>query len=95
LTVSPVTKVEPPAGSSATTSPVLTPVRVRKRTPHVCSSSSFSRPSAVRISAAARTARTASSSWSCGTPNTAMISSPMNFSIVPPWRSTTRRISSK
>jgi len=28
-------------------------------------------------------------------PNTAITASPMNFSTVPPWRSTIRRISSK
>jgi len=41
----------------------------------------------VRISAAARTARRASSSWTAGTPKTAITASPMNFSTVPPWRS--------
>ena len=34
-------------------------------------------------------------SWTVGTPNTAMTASPMNFSTVPPWRSTMARISSK
>ncbi len=48
-----------------------------------------------RISAAARTARRASSSWRRGMPNTAMIASPMNFSTVPPWCSSTSRIESK
>ena len=33
-------------------------------------------------------ARSASSSCSCGTPKTAITASPMNFSTVPPWRST-------
>ena len=47
------------------------------------------------MSEAARTARRASSSWSCGIPNTAITASPMNFSTVPPWRSSTARISSK
>ncbi len=47
------------------------------------------------MSAAARTARSASSSWSCGIPNTAMTASPMNFSTVPPWRSIAARIVSK
>ncbi len=47
------------------------------------------------MSAAARTARSASSSWTCGTPNTAMTASPMNFSTVPPWRSIGARIASK
>ena len=48
---------------------------------------SFRAASAVRISAAARTARRASSSWRTGTPKTATTASPMNFSTVPPWRS--------
>jgi len=48
-----------------------------------------------RISPAARTARRASSSCARGIPKTAMTASPMNFSTVPPWCSTTRRISSK
>ena len=38
---------------------------------------------------AARTARSASSSCSSGTPKTAITASPMNFSTVPPWRSST------
>ena len=40
-----------------------------------------------RISSAARTARSASSSCTAGTPKTATIASPMNFSTVPPCRS--------
>ena len=48
-----------------------------------------------RISTAARTARSASSSCTCGIPNTATTASPMNFSTVPPWRSIAVRISSK
>ena len=39
--------------------------------------------------------RSASSSCSRGTPNTAMAASPMNFSTVPPWRSTIVRTVSK
>ena len=50
--------------------------------------------SAPVISPAARTARSASSSWSTGTPNTATTASPMNFSTVPPCRSRTTRIAS-
>ncbi len=77
------------------TSPVFTPVRVEIRTPQRCSSSAFSESRAAPISAAAVTARTASSSCRWGTPNTAITASPMNFSTVPPWRSSTARISSK
>ncbi len=47
------------------------------------------------MSAAARTARKASSSWTTGTPKTAITASPMNFSTVPPWRSIAARIESK
>ena len=46
-------------------------------------------------SAAARTARSASSSWRVGQPKTAMTASPMNFSTVPPWRSMTPRSAAK
>ena len=35
-------------------------------------------------SSAARTARSASSSWAVGAPHTAITASPMNFSTVPP-----------
>ena len=47
------------------------------------------------MSAAARTARIASSSWVVGIPNTAITASPMNFSTVPPCRSIERVIASK
>jgi hypothetical protein len=76
LTVSPVASR---SSVPVTTSPVLTPIRA----------STSSSGSAARISAAARTARSASSSCATGTPNTAITASPMNFSTVPPWRSTT------
>ena len=51
--------------------------------------------SASRISAAARHARSASSSCATGTPNTAITASPMNFSTVPPCDSTIPLIRSK
>ena len=47
------------------------------------------------MSSAARTARSASSSWIVGMPNTAITASPMNFSTVPPWRSSAPRICAK
>ncbi len=50
---------------------------------------------ASRISTADRTARSASSSWSIGTPKTAITASPMNFSTLPPCRSTIVFIASK
>ena len=74
FTASPVTSVSP---APDTTSPVLSPIRT----------SSPRRPTTSRISAAARTARSASSSCTCGSPNTAIAASPTNFSTVPPWRS--------
>jgi len=46
-------------------------------------SASFSSSIASRIRSAARTARSASSSWMAGTPKTASIASPANFSTVP------------
>ena len=44
-----------------------------------------------RIASAARTARSGSSSCATGAPKTAMTASPMNFSTVPPWRSSSCR----
>jgi NhaP-type Na+/H+ or K+/H+ antiporter len=44
---------------------------------------------------AALTARRASSSCAAGTPKTAITASPMNFSTVPPWRSSASRASEK
>ena len=41
------------------------------------------------------TARSASSSWTVGSPKTAMIASPMYFSTVPPCRSSSERIAAK
>ena len=43
----------------------------------------------------ARTARSASSSWATGAPQTAMTASPMNFSTVPPYRPMTSLARSK
>ena len=44
-----------------------------------------------RIASAARTARSGSSSCATGAPKTAITASPMNFSTVPPWRSSSAR----
>ncbi len=71
------------------------PVRICRRAPQLRSSSSFSSARDPRSSTAARAARRASSSWTSGTPNTAMTASPMNFSTVPPCRSSTLRATSK
>jgi hypothetical protein len=95
LTASPETNECPAVGSPQTTSPVLMPVRTPTRTPQRDANSSFSPPSAAPISSAARMARSASSSCSVGTPNTAITASPMNFSTVPPCRSTMRCASAK
>ena len=96
LTVSPVTsRCRVPASLEAITVPVLTPVRFASVTPQFFSSSTFSTSRRSFISSAPRTARSASSSWAVGMPNTAMIASPMNFSTVPPWRSRAALISSK
>ena len=72
LTASPVAKVE--SDSSATTSPASTPILASS--PRPCTES--------RIPAAARMARSASSSCACGMPNAAMTASPANFSTIPP-----------
>ena len=85
FTASPVAIVWSPAPT--TTSPVFTPIRQASVIPWSRSRSSFNVVSADRMSAAARTALSASSSWTWGTPKTAMTASPMNFSTVPPWRS--------
>ena len=71
------------------------PIRQASVIPRSRSSSGFNASSAARISLAARTARSASSSWTCGTPKTAITASPMNFSTAPPWRSIAARIASK
>ena len=49
------------------------------------------RPSASRTASAARTARSGSSSCATGAPKTAITASPMNFSTVPPKRSSSIR----
>ena len=67
----------PATPSPAKTSPVEMPILSSGRT--ACRS------------AAARTARSASSSWICGAPNTAMAASPAKRSVMPPCRSTAMR----
>ena len=71
-----------PGSSVTSASPVLTAIRT-------CSSSSSRAQS--RISRAARTARSGSSSWAMGAPKRATTASPMNFSTVPPKRSSSVR----
>ena len=69
------------ASSETSASPVLTATR---------SSASASRATS-RIASAARTARSGSSSCTTGAPKTATTASPMNFSTVPPKRSSSAR----
>ena len=79
LTTSPDAIPSPSDGrapSDTSASPVFTAVRIWR--------SGASSPSASRIAIAVRTARSASSSWAIGAPNTAITASPMNFSTVPP-----------
>ena len=83
LTTSPETIPSPstaraPSATSAT--PVLTAVRIWS-----------SSPIESRIASAARTARSGSSSWDTGAPKIAITASPMNFSTVPPCRSSSAR----
>jgi hypothetical protein len=79
LTRSPVTMPCPSAPIATAASPVCTPARA-------CSEGS-SVGIAATSSSAARTARSASSSFATGAPQTAITASPMNFSTVPPYRS--------
>ena len=73
LTTSPITVGSPPARIAPTsTSPVFTPTRICTRMP----SRGASAASVSCIRSAARTARSASSSWATGAPNRATISSP-------------------
>src|SRR5829696_28931 len=89
LTTSPTTPSLPAPRSSATSaSPVLTPIRT--------ASSSvgwawLSSAIASSMRSAHRTARSGSSSWTAGTPNTAMTASPISLSRVPPARSISPR----
>ena len=82
LTASPVASR---SSVPVTTSPVQMPIRPSMPSSGIASC----------ISAAARSARTASSSCTAGTPKTAITASPMNFSTMPPWRSTIAFIRSK
>ncbi len=70
------------ASSAISASPVVIPIRT---------SSSPCSASLSRMESAARTARSGSSSCATGAPKTAMTASPMNFSTVPPKRSSSAR----
>src|SRR6266540_2465772 len=84
FTSSPVASVPP---SLVTTSPVLMPIRTCSSVSYSARSDEFRTPSSARKSSAARAARKASSSCTRGIPNTAITASPMNFSTLPPCRS--------
>src|SRR5262249_48576397 len=68
-------------------SPELTATLTPSSTPFDRTTSSLSASTASRSSIAARTARRASSSCSSVSPKNATMASPMNFSTLPPWRS--------
>ena len=89
FTVSPTTVYDSDACTPASTSPVLRPTRSPSRRPPP-SSSATSRPTSRCMLTAARTARSASSSWAVGAPKTAMIPSPVSLSTWPPTSTTTR-----
>ena len=89
LTRSPATMPWPAAPMVTAACPVSTPARACMPRPSPMPGT----PST--SSSAARTARSASSSCVVGVPHTAITASPMNFSIVPPCRSTISRASSK
>ena len=88
LTVSPTTVYASAAWTPASTSPVLSPTRSPSRRPPP-SSSATSRLTSCCMLTAARTARSASSSWAVGAPNTAMMPSPVSLSTWPPTSTTT------
>jgi hypothetical protein len=91
LITSPETIPSPDSGRaprSTSASPVLTPIRTWSSS---AGSASFSSAIASWMASAARTARSGSSSWETGAPNTATTASPMNFSTVPPNRSSSWR----
>ncbi len=89
LTASPVTKRSPSSRAravSARTSPVSMPMRSASVGPPGFVAARWAMADC--ISRAARTARSASSSWTLGTPKTARRASPANFSTVPSYRRT-------
>ena len=75
FTRSPATMPCPRAPTVTAASPVSTPARACKPGKRPLTASTTSR--------AARTPRSASSSWAVGAPHTAITASPMNFSTVP------------
>ncbi len=92
LTRSPVTIPCPSASSVTAASPVVTAPRAWSWPD---SREANCVPTPATTSIAARTARSASSSWAMGVPHTAITASPMNFSSDPPKWATVARASSK
>ena len=91
LTTSPATIASPwlglaPRATSA--SPVFTASRACRSS---AGSARFISARASRTASAARTARSGSSPWATGAPNTAITASPTNFSTLPPNRSISDR----
>ena len=74
-----------PARSPVTTTPLLTPLCIANDRPVRASKSGRISSTAAWRSSAARTARSASSSWTTGSPNTASTASPINLSMRPPY----------
>ena len=91
FTTSPDAVASPSSGrapSATSASPVFTPTRTRSSN---AGPASFRSATASRIASAARTARSGSSSRETGAPNRPITASPMNFSAVPPKRSSSAR----
>jgi hypothetical protein len=84
LTTSPTTpSLSEPGARATSASPVLMPIRTASSS---AGCAWFSSAIASSMRSAHRTARSGSSSWTAGTPNTAMTASPMSLSRVPPTR---------
>ena len=83
FTTSPVTlsPIWGPWPNAITASPVLIPMRTASSRPGCCL---FASSTSSRICRPARIARSGSSSWPTGAPNTPSTASPMNLSTVPP-----------
>ena len=81
FTTDPVTSNWPDGPTPVAASPDSMPTRTRSGSSRP--SSSVRRRTRPQMASPARTARTPSSSCTCGSPNTAITASPMNFSGVP------------
>ncbi len=97
MSVSPTTPCVPfPTSTSpVTTRPVFTPLCIVKGRPILCSNLGLMAFTKSCTSLAALIALTGSSSWTFGTPNSAITASPTNFSMKPSYLATTWAISPK